>query len=319
MNAQLYRLAVLALACAGYARLATAQDHSQHREPQAPAGHEHETHEHATPAPEEHEPETHPPDTQPPAMDHAAMGHTMPPAAGEPREPIPVLTEVDRAAAFPAVAGHAAHDSGVFGFAQLSRFEGWNADEGTGLLWDGQGWIGGDLDKLWLRTEGERVDDTTQAADVELLYGRAVARWWDVVAGVRHDFDPGPSRTWVAIGIVGLAPQKVEVETTVYLGESGRAAAQLEVEYEMLLTNRLILQPLFELNVSSKDDLERGFGSGVTTAEASLRLRYEITRQFAPYLGLVYERAYGETADFRRTEGEDVDDTRVVGGLRLWF
>jgi copper resistance protein B len=103
------------------------------------------------------------------------------------------------------------------------------------------------------------------------------------------------------------------------LGESGRAEALLEVEYDMLLTNRLILQPLLELNVSSQDDPERGLGSGVTTVEASLRLRYEITRQFAPYMGLVYERAYGETADFRRTEGEDVDGTRVVAGLRLWF
>lgn len=316
MNVQLARLVFLSLACVGCVGLAVAQDHSQ---PQAPAGNEHETHEHQTPAPEEHEPETDAPEMQQPAMDHATTGHTMSHAPGALREPIPVLTESDRAAAFPAVAGHAAHDSGVFGLAQLSRFEGWNADEGTGLLWDGQGWMGGDLDKLWLRTEGERVDDTTEAADIELLYGRAVARWWDVVAGVRHDFDPGPSRAWVAIGIVGLAPQKFEVEATAYLGESGRAAAQLEVEYDMLLTNRLILQPLLELNASSQDDPERGLGSGVTTVEASLRLRYEITRQFAPYLGLVYERAYGETADFRRTEGEDVDDTRVVAGLRVWF
>ena len=248
------------------------------------------------------------------------MGHAMPPQVPTaPHDLIPVLTDADRAAAFPAVSGHAAHDSRVFGFAQLARFEAWDADEGTGLLWDVLGWVGGDIQKLWLRTEGERVDHATEAADVELFYGRAVARWWDVVGGVRHDFDPGPSRTWLAIGLVGLAPQKFEVEATAYLGESGRAAAQLEVEYEMLLSNRLILQPLLELNALSKDDLERGLGSGVTTAEASLRLRYEITRQFAPYLGLVYERAYGETADFRRAAGEDVDDTRIVAGLRLWF
>jgi copper resistance protein B len=291
MNVQISSLVLFAVACAGNAGLAAA-----------------------------HEPTPQPAETQEPAMEHAAMGHAMPPQAPTaPHDPIPVLTDADRAAAFSAVAGHAAHDSRVFGFAQIDRLEAWDADEGTGLLWDGLGWVGGDLEKLWLRTEGERADHTTEAADVELFYGRAVARWWDVVGGVRHDFDPGPSRTWLGIGLVGLAPQKFEVEATAYLGESGRAAAQLEVEYEMLLTNRLILQPLLELHASSKDDPERGLGSGVTTAEAGLRVRYEITREFAPYLGLVYERAYGETADFRRAAGEDVDDTRIVAGLRLWF
>jgi copper resistance protein B len=247
------------------------------------------------------------------------VGHSMPHAQDEPRQPVPVLTEADRAAAFPDVSGHAAHDSRLFSLVQLSRLEGWSADEGTGLLWDGLGWIGGDLDRLWLRTEGERVDGETEAADVELLYGRAVARWWDLVVGVRHDLDPDPSRTWAAIGVVGVAPQKFEVDATAYVGESGRVAARFEVEYNVLLNNRLILQPLLELNLLSKDDVERGLGSGLTVAEASLRLRYEVTRQFAPYLGLVYERAYGETADMRRATGKDVDDARVVAGLRVWF
>jgi copper resistance protein B len=314
MKARLAGVALAAVACAGNHGLAAAQDHAQHQESPAPVDHEHET-----PAPGNLQPEVQPPETQPPAMDHAAMGHAMPQPPGAPREPVPVLTAADRAAATPAVSGHAAHDSRLVTFIQLDRLEGWNADEGTGLLWDGQGWIGGDLDKAWLRTEGERVDDSTEAADVELLYGRAVARWWDVVAGVRHDLAPGRSQSWVAIGIVGLAPQKFDVEATAYFRESGRAAAQLEVEYDVLLTNRLILQPQLELNVSSKDDVERGVGSGVTTVEAGLRLRYEITRQFAPYLGVTWERAYDDTADFRRAAGEDVDDTRVVAGLRIWF
>jgi copper resistance protein B len=301
---QLFGLTVLVAECVASAQVATAQDHSQHQQP---------------PTPGDEKSETNEPESPDQPLDHAAMGHSMPHAQDEPRQPLPMLTEADRAAAFPDVSGHAAHDSRLFSLVQFSRLEGWSSDEGTGLLWDGQGWVGGDLDRLWLRSEGERVDGKSEAADVELLYGRAVSRWWDVVAGVRHDLDPDPSRTWAAIGIVGLAPQKFEVEATAYVGESGRVAARFEVEYDVLLTNRLILQPLFEVNLLSKDDVERGLGSGLTVAEASLRLRYEVTRQFAPYLGLVYERAYGDTADMRRATGEDVDDARVVAGLRVWF
>jgi copper resistance protein B len=301
---QLFGLAVLAAACVASAQVATAQDHSQHQQPPTPGDEKAETNEAESP-------------DQP--LDHAEMGHSIAHAQDEPHQPLPMLTEADRAAAFPDVSGHAAHDSRFFSLVQFSRLEGWSADEGTGLLWDGLGWVGGDLDRLWLRSEGERVDGENEAADVELLYGRAVARWWDLVVGVRHDLDPDPSRTWAAIGVVGLAPQKFEVEATAYVGESGRVAARFEVEYDVLLTNRLILQPLLELNLLSKDDVERGLGSGLTVAEASLRLRYEVTRQFAPYLGLVYERAYGDTADMRRATGEDMDDARVVAGLRVWF
>jgi len=140
-----------------------------------------------------------------------------------------------------------------------------------------------------------------------------------VVAGIRHDFKPGASQDFAAIGVMGLAPYKFEVEATGYIGESGQTAARFEVEYETLLTNRLILQPLVEVNVYGQNDERRGIGSGLSTAEAGLRLRYEVTRQFASYIGIVHERAFGRTADFRRAEGEDTDDTRVVAGFRIWF
>ena len=258
------------------------------------------------------------------AMDHASMDHAatslpIPGTADVPLEPIPPVTDLDRAAAFPEVSAHAAHATRNFGLVQLEKLETWDAGGGGGLLWEGQGWYGGDLNKLWLRTEGERVDNSTEAADVEVLYGRSVARWWEVVAGVRHDFEPGSSQSWAAIGVTGLAPQKFEIEATAYLGDAGRTALRFEAEYELLLTNRLIARPLLELNLLGKDDPERGLGSGVTAAEIGIRLRYEVTRQFAPYVGVVYERAYGETADFRRSDGEDVDDTRVVAGVRAWF
>lgn len=258
-------------------------------------------------------------DAQPAAMDHAAMGHTMPSPADQPITPIPVLTDADRAAAVPPPSDHPVHDNTIQYFALFNRLEGFDSDDGTAMEWEGQGWIGTDLDKLWLRSEGERVGGRTESADLEVLYGRAFARWWDVVAGVRHDFKPGASQDFAAIGVQGLAPYKFEFAATAYIGQSGQTAARVEAEYETLLTNRLILQPLVELNFYGKNDERRGIGSGLGTAEAGLRLRYEFTRRFAPYIGVVHERAFGRTADLRREGGEDVNDTRFVAGIRIWF
>lgn len=253
-------------------------------------------------------------------MDHSGMGHgarAVAPTA--PIEPIPVPTDADRAAAFPPVQGHLVHDNGIHSYVLLDQLEAWDADRGAGLGWGGQAWIGTDLDRVWLRSEGERVDGHTEAASVEVLYGRSVARWWDVVAGIRHDFQPGGSQDFAAIGLIGLAPYKFEVAATAYIGQSGQTAATVEVEYETLLTNRLILQSMLEANLHGRDDARRGIGSGLGTVEAGLRLRYEFTRRFAPYIGVVHERAFGNTADLRRGDGEGVDDTRVVAGLRFWF
>jgi len=319
---------------------AAAQDHSQHQMP-VPAAQDHTQHQTKPkepakakpaarkkpkagrePVPIDHAAMGHAmPTAQQPGepVDHAAMGHTMPPSSDEPRTPIPQVTDADRAAAFAYAGNHAVHDNTIQRYVLVDRLEAFDADEGTGLEWEAQSWIGTDLNKLWLRSEGERTGGHTEAADLEVLYGRAFARWWDVVAGVRHDFKPGDSQDFLAIGVMGLAPYKFEVEATAYLGERGQTAARFEIEYETLLTNRLILQPQVELNLYGKDDARRGIGSGLSTAEAGLRLRYEFTRQFAPYIGIVHERAFGRTADFRRDEGEDVDDTRIVAGVRIWF
>ena len=253
------------------------------------------------------------------AMDHAAMGHTMTAPDNAPRTPVPAVTDADRAAAFAYADNHAVHDNTIQRYFLIDRLEGFDTDDGAGQAWEAQSWIGTDLNKVWLRSEGERAGGHTEAADLEVLYGRAFARWWDVVAGVRHDFKPGDSQDFLAIGVMGLAPYKFEVEATAYLGERGQTAARFEVEYETLLTNRLILQPLVELNLHGKDDPSRGIGSGLSTAEAGVRLRYEFTRQFAPYIGIVHERAFGRTADFRRDDGEDTSDTRLVAGVRIWF
>ena len=302
-NTALKHLPLLAaLVLAGHA---SAQDHAQHR---MPATQEHSQHqEPADPLQHQHASPAGQPTLQ------------LPRAPDQPLTPVPALTDADRAAAVPPPGDHPVHDDSVHSFVLFNRLEAIDADEGHGLAWEGQAWVGTDFDKLWLRSEGERIHGRTEAADVELLFGRSIARWWDLVAGVRHDFQPGGSRDFAAIGVQGLAPYKFEVEATAYIGASGHSAARLQVEYEMLLTNRLVLQPLVEANFNGRNDARRGIGSGLGTVEAGLRLRYEITRRFAPYVGLVRERAFGNTAGFRRDAGDDSDDTRIVAGVRTWF
>lgn len=246
------------------------------------------------------------------------VGHAMPMPA-EPREPIPVVTDADRRAAFPDVTGHAVHDNAIHTYWLLDRLEAWDADGGTGVAWEAQAWIGTDINRLWLRSEGERAGGHTEAADLEVLYGRSIARWWDLLVGVRHDRKPGDPQNFAAVGVMGLAPQRFEIQATAYVGERGQTAARFEVEYDLLLTNRLILQPLVGAEFHGKDDPARGIGSGLATVEAGLRLRYHLRREFAPYIGIVRERAFGTTADYRRQDGEDIDDTRFVAGLRIWF
>lgn len=249
-------------------------------------------------------------------MDHTTMDHGVD-AATEPRTPIPVLTDADRMAAKPPAHDHPVHDSSLQHVTLFDRLETSNA--GNGIAWNARAWFGGDMNRLWLRSEGSRVDGHTESADLEVLAGHSVAPWWDVVAGIRHDFDPGRAQDFAAIGVQGVAPYKIEVDATAYVGQGGQTAARVDAEYESLLTNRLILQPHVEVNLYGQDDPDRGIGSGLSTVDAGLRLRYEITRRFAPYIGIVHERAFGATARFRRDNGNDSRDTRIVAGVRFWF
>jgi copper resistance protein B len=283
----------------------TLAQHAGHAPPDAEAP-DHGTH-HGAPSPR-----------QPAEEDHSAHGQREEtPAQDGPY--LPPITDEDRAAAFPELNGqHTVHDNAVHAFVLVDQLE-WQGGGESGLSWDSRGWIGRDIDRFWFRTEGEAADGDVGSAEVHALYGRAIARWWDIVAGVRHDFRPGPSRTWAAVGIQGLAPYWFEVEATAYVGESGRTAFRFETEYELLLTNRLVLQPLLEIDVYGKDDPERGIGAGLSSGEAGLRLRYEIRRELAPYVGVVWSRRFFGTADLAREAGEEVGDTRLVVGVRTWF
>ena len=191
--------------------------------------------------------------------------------------------------------------------------------ESDELAWDATFWAGRSFDKLAVRTEGETSGGDTERAELELLWAHSVARWWDVVAGARADFEPGPTESWAAFGVQGLAPHRFELEATAYFGDGGATAARFEGEYELLITQRLILQPQLELDWYGQSDPERGVGPGLSTGEVALRLRYELRREVAPYVGLVRERKYGATADAARANGEDPDDTRLVAGVRLRF
>lgn len=254
-----------------------------------------------------------------PADESSMPGMAMPMPVTQPREPIPILTDADRAAAVPPVGGHTVHDNSIQHYVLFDRLEAWNADKGVGQEWEGKAWIGTDLNRAWLRTEGQRLDNKTQDADLEVLYGHSVAAWWDVVAGVRHDFKPGHSQDFAAIGVMGMTPYKYDVEATAYIGQAGQTSARLQASYEALFTGRLILQSLVEVNLFGQNDPRRGIGSGLSTLETGYRLRYEFTRRVAPYIGIVQERAFGKTAAMRRDDGKNTKDTRLVAGIRIWF
>lgn len=206
-------------------------------------------------------------------------------------------------------------------FLQSDRLE-YRSNEGSPvLLWDAQGWYGGDLRKLWIKTEGEYLEDESRFEEAELqaLYSRAISPYFDLQAGIRHDFEPDPATAYAVVGVQGLAPYWFEIDAAAFLSEDGDVSARIEAEYEWLLTQRLILQPRTELNLSLDDVEALGVGSGLSTAELGLRLRYEIKREIAPYIGISWSRAVGDTADFARAEGEDVDSLSFVAGLRMWF
>ncbi|MCU7839985.1 MAG: copper resistance protein B [Candidatus Thiodiazotropha sp. (ex Troendleina suluensis)] len=187
------------------------------------------------------------------------------------------------------------------------------------LVLDADAWVGYDLNKFWFKTEVERVDGETEEAEVQFLYSRAVAPFWDVQAGWRRDIKPEPDRDFLALGFKGLAPYLFEVDTGVFIGESGQIGARIDAEYEYMLTQKLILSPEIEMNLYSKDDEEVGIGSGLSDMELGLRLRYEVLREFAPYIGVNWTKIFGQTADFASDEGEDTSDVQIVLGIRAWF
>ena len=201
----------------------------------------------------------------------------------------------------------------------IDQLEAFHGRDGNGQSWELGGWYGTDENKLWIRSEGERSAGKVQDGDAEVFWNHAIATYWGSQLGVRHDFGVGPGRTWAAFGVEGLAPYWFDVEATGYVGTAGRTAARLRVSYDVLFTQRLILTPELETNLYGKDDPARGIGSGLSDVSLGLRLRYEIRREFAPYIGIIWARRFGNTADYARAEGEHALDRQIVAGVRIWF
>lgn len=201
----------------------------------------------------------------------------------------------------------------------IDKLELRNTSGPNALVLDADAWVGYDLDKFWIKTEVERVSGNTEEAEVQFLYSRAIAPFWDFQAGWRHDIKPKPTRDYLALGFKGLSPYQFEVDAGLYIGESGQVNVRLNAEYEYLFTQKWILSPEIEVNVFSEDDAQLGIGSGLSDMELGLRLRYEVRREFAPYIGVNWTKKFGQTADFAKAGGEDTSDVRIVAGLRIWF
>ncbi|BFM07312.1 copper resistance protein B [Halioxenophilus aromaticivorans] len=193
-------------------------------------------------------------------------------------------------------------------------------EESESTVFDVQAWYGTTYNRLVVKTEGDIVNGTLEESSTDVLWSRAFNAYFDTQLGARVDtYDEGEDRQWLALGFQGLAPYWFEVDVTAYLGDDGRTALSAEAEYELLFTQRLILQPRMEINLLGKDDPENGLGSGLTNMSVGLRLRYEFSRQFAPYIGVEWTGAFGDTADYLQAQGENKSTTQVLAGLKFWF
>ncbi len=212
-------------------------------------------------------------------------------------------------------------DNQMFAHVLLDQFEGRTNGPDNELRWDGEAWVGTDMNKLWLKSEGFSTNTTVSDGDHEALYDRPIPhmRYFDAQAGVRADLDSGPKRAWAAVGVEGLAPYFFQFAPTLYIRDGGNVAGRLVGSYDLLLTQRWIVQPEAELNFYNKDDPARQIGSGLSDLDTGIRLRYEISRKFGPYVGFAYNGKYGNTASYAREARETTSDPRFVFGLRLWY
>ncbi|WP_284126363.1 copper resistance protein B [Parerythrobacter aestuarii] len=332
----LLTLPLLALAAPLAAQDHDAHDpHKGHKMPAASApapvdDDPHKGHKMPTVEPQPEQPMDHGPDhgaMDHGTMDHGAMGHCAEPEADAP--PPPRALEGPRHAA-DAIWGEQsmarsreqlARENGgmTTGTLMVERLEARIRNGEDAFLWDVQGWYGGDIDRVFVKSEGEgELGGSVEDAEVQLLYSRAIAPFFDLQTGARLDLEP-ETRSHLVLGVQGLAPYMFHVDGALFLSDRGDLTARLEGEYDQKITQRLILQPRVELEAAAQDIPEREIGAGFTKFETGLRLRYEIAREFAPYIGVGYEAKLGETAEIARSNGEDPDGFAVLLGIRAWF
>ena len=206
------------------------------------------------------------------------------------------------------------------GAVMIDQMEATSVGGEKGYAWDAQGWYGGDIHRFWWKSEGEgEFGGELEEAEVQALYSRAFTPYFDFQTGLRQTYRPEGDRTDLVVGVQGLAPYWFEVDAAAFLSNKGELTARAEVEYDQRITQRLILQPRAEVNLSAEDIPELGTGAGLSTLQVGARLRYEIRREFAPYVGVEWTRSYGATRDFAEARGRSAEDTRVVVGIRAWF
>ncbi len=262
------------------------------------------------------------PSAKPAADPHA--GHDMgakPASSGEPAAPGDFAADKIFGAEAMAAARHMLreeHGGHLFSKVMVDELELTAGRGADAYRWDGEAWIGGDIDRAVVKTEGEGARDLHEA-EVQALYSRAIGPYFDLQAGVRHDIRPNPSRTYAVLGVEGLAPYWFEVEAHAFISDKGDVSARLGASYDQLVTQTLVIQARADVNLAAQDNVLEGIGSGLSDVALGLRLRYEIRREFAPYIGVSYERKVGHTAGFARAAGESVDGARFVFGLRTWF
>jgi copper resistance protein B len=201
----------------------------------------------------------------------------------------------------------------------VDNLESVHSDNNSSTAYELQGWYGRDYNRAVLKSEGDIDGGRLGDVRTELLWGHAVATFWDTQLGIRYDSGEMPDRSWLAFGIQGLAPYWFEVDITGYVGDKGRSTLRLSTEYDLMFTQKLILQTRIEADIYGKDDAGRALGSGLSDMAVAIRLRYEIRRELAPYVGIEWTSMFGGTADYARIAGQAVDDTRLVAGLRFWF
>ncbi|MBP2311816.1 copper resistance protein B [Azospirillum soli] len=202
----------------------------------------------------------------------------------------------------------------------VDQFEHRWRDGENSVDWELEGWVGGDTNKFWFSSRGSKpVKGAVEEAEFQFLYSRMVSEFWDIQAGVRHDVRPQPQTTYAVAGFKGVAPYYFDVTAQAFLSEDANVSARFEVEYDVLITQKLVIQPLAEISVSAQRVRELHLGRGINDIELGLRLRYEVVKEFAPYVGVTWERKLGETADIARQHGEDPSDLAFVAGVRFWF
>lgn len=268
--------------------------------------------------------------------EHAAMGHctlattgaaegTDLPAGSSPPPELPTANAADAVYGTPAMEMGRHHLNEFHGGQKLYQvmFNIAEAQFGKGptaFEWDAEGWYGGDINRLWIKSEGDGAfGGSLEKAEVQALYSRAVGPYFNIQGGLRYDFKPNPSRVYAVAGFEGLAPSFFDVEGALFLSNKGELMAGLEGTYDQRITQRLILQPRAEVNFAAQSTREIGVGSGLSDAEVGLRLRYDIRREFSPYVGVQYRRAFGKTRRYLREEGEEAGGWSLLTGVRAWF